>query len=236
MNSPPKYEWEKLLDIDDSDLSLTLVLHPCNSYVRETTTTTQNPVAGNLKETPVRTIPGHAGIVQVSKLRKQSDIHEGWDESVLSIRKYIRKVVDDVCEDENFKGYSSGNGSGVGGSGMLDEEEIMKLLKEEEMSNFELQVCGNVIDQDDQYIEVACALEVEAVRALDLVKVEAVGALNLVKVEATCFVGALDLVGLSLNILFSASVSGYLTSLNKTRSSSSKHLHHWILEPLLQAL
>nr|GFA65024.1 hypothetical protein [Tanacetum cinerariifolium] len=72
--------------------------------------------------------------------------------------------------------------------------------------------------------------------ALDLVKVEAVGALNLVKVEATCFVGALDLVGLSLNILFSASVSGYLTSLNKTRSSSSKHLHHWILEPLLQAL
>ncbi|GKE08428.1 hypothetical protein Tco_1411979, partial [Tanacetum coccineum] len=41
-------------------------------------------------------------------------------------------------------------------------------------------------------VETTCALEVEAVRALDLVEVKAVG--------------ALDVVGLSLNILISASL------------------------------
>ncbi|GKA42331.1 hypothetical protein Tco_0734991 [Tanacetum coccineum] len=45
-----------------------------------------------------------------------------------------------------------GNGSGVSGSGMLDEEEIIKLLKEEEMADLELQVCGNVIDRKNQYM------------------------------------------------------------------------------------
>nr|GEY34098.1 GPCR kinase [Tanacetum cinerariifolium] len=44
-----------------------------------------------------------------------------------------------------------GNGSGVGGSGMLDEEEIIKLLEEEEMAYLELQVCENVNDEEDQY-------------------------------------------------------------------------------------
>nr|GEZ57663.1 hypothetical protein [Tanacetum cinerariifolium] len=39
-----------------------------------------------------------------------------------------------------------GNGSGVCGSGMLmeKEEEIVKLIEEEEMANLELQVCWNV--------------------------------------------------------------------------------------------
>ncbi|GJY49166.1 reverse transcriptase domain-containing protein [Tanacetum coccineum] len=173
-------------------------------------------------------------------------IHEGGDESVLSTQEYIRKVVDDMSEDEDFKGGSwvsavefvnangggimngclgdienylkngkleqvvaiiksctlnalgdltvtlkdlsgstlilanvsifslkpsmhylnitmrnvvkifhkdsvPGNGSGVSGSGMSDEEEIMKLLKEEEMADLELQVCGNVIDRKNQY-------------------------------------------------------------------------------------
>ncbi|GJR38073.1 zinc finger, CCHC-type containing protein [Tanacetum coccineum] len=151
------------------------------------------------------------------------------------------------------------SGSGVGGSGMLNEEEIMKLLEEkEEMVDLELQVCGNVNAEEDQYkldeealnltleeeakaarvehewlekskVEAACVLEVEAVGALDLVEVEVVrafdlveGAMDLVKVEETYLVGTLDLVGLSLNIIISASVSGYLTSLNKTRSSSLK--------------
>nr|GEW18413.1 acyl-CoA-binding domain-containing protein 4 [Tanacetum cinerariifolium] len=41
--------------------------------------------------------------------------------------------------------------SSVGGSGMLDEEEIMKLIEEEEMAELELQVCRNVTDQEDQY-------------------------------------------------------------------------------------
>ncbi|GKF23590.1 hypothetical protein Tco_0075912, partial [Tanacetum coccineum] len=98
---------------------------------------------------------------------------------------------------------------------------------------------------EDAEVEAACALEVEAVGALELVKalkveVEAVGALDLVevevvrafdlvegamdlvKVEETYLVGTLDLVGLSLNIIISALMSGYLTSLNKTRSSSLK--------------
>ncbi|GKC13297.1 copia protein [Tanacetum coccineum] len=66
-------------------------------------------------------------------------------------------------------------------------------------------------------VEAACALEVDAMGALNLVK--AVGALDCVEVEA---VGAVDVVGLSLNILISASLSGYLTSLYKTKSSSPK--------------
>ncbi|GJX98215.1 hypothetical protein Tco_0355234 [Tanacetum coccineum] len=73
----------------------------------------------------------------------------------------------------------------------------------------------------------ALKLEVKAVGVMDLEEVEAVGALNLVEgafdlveVEANCLVGALDVVGLSLNILISASVCGYLTSLKQTTSSS----------------
>ncbi|GKE36063.1 ribonuclease H-like domain-containing protein [Tanacetum coccineum] len=47
------------------------------------------------------------------------------------------------------KDTASGSGSGVGGSGMLDEEEIIKSLEEEEMVELDLQVCGNVTDQKD---------------------------------------------------------------------------------------
>nr|GEY68975.1 hypothetical protein [Tanacetum cinerariifolium] len=74
-------------------------------------------------------------------------------------------------------------------------------------------------------------VEVEAVGALDLMKLRAVGdldlvegALDLVEMEATCLMGAQDLMDLSLNILISTSVSGYLISLNKTRSSSHSSL------------
>ncbi|GJR84369.1 GPCR kinase [Tanacetum coccineum] len=182
------------------------------------------------------------------------------------------------------------NGSGVGGSGMLmEEKDIVKLMKEEEMADLELNVCGNVIDQEDLYkfdeealnlvlkeearqaqvdqewlekcrqeeeldeeherqlwgfyetfanhiqsegggalgslgalkpsihpviaIFLPLGAEVEAACAL---KVEAVGALDLVKVEA---VGALDVVGLSLNILISASEAEY-ASLNKAKYAS----------------
>ncbi|GKB33000.1 transposase, MuDR, MULE transposase domain protein [Tanacetum coccineum] len=43
MNSPPNHEWEEGLDIDDSDLRLTPVVHPSNNphIVPEITTTTQ---------------------------------------------------------------------------------------------------------------------------------------------------------------------------------------------------
>ncbi|GJU32696.1 retrovirus-related pol polyprotein from transposon TNT 1-94 [Tanacetum coccineum] len=40
--------------------------------------------------------------MRLVKLRKQSDIHEGGDELVLSTEEYIRKVVEDVGEDEDF--------------------------------------------------------------------------------------------------------------------------------------
>ncbi|GKA12262.1 hypothetical protein Tco_0691808 [Tanacetum coccineum] len=103
MSSDPNYEWEQVLDIDDSDLPLTHVLRPCNNHVRETTTTTQNLVVDNLEEKPVRIIPDPAGIVQLAKLRKQSYIHDGGDASVLSTQEYIKKVVEDVGGDENFK-------------------------------------------------------------------------------------------------------------------------------------
>nr|GEU72166.1 hypothetical protein [Tanacetum cinerariifolium] len=42
------------------------------------------------------------------------------------------------------------NGGGVGRIGMLmEEEEIVKLVEEEEMADLKLHVCGNVIDQKD---------------------------------------------------------------------------------------
>ncbi|GJV81191.1 ribonuclease H-like domain-containing protein [Tanacetum coccineum] len=221
-------------------------------HVRETITitSTQNTdgivQVEEVEEKPVRIIPGPAGIVQLAKIRKQSDIHEGADDSVLSTQEYMKQVVEDVGEDEDFnsgpwvgateyvkanggivsgclgdiktflkngkleqvvaiikscspnalgdlkvtvkdlsgtlagsihykvineggygkgnycrkknvvkifhKDFVPGNGSGVGGSGMLmEEEEIVKLVEEEEMADLELHVCGNVIDQEDLY-------------------------------------------------------------------------------------
>ncbi|GKB02417.1 hypothetical protein Tco_0830506 [Tanacetum coccineum] len=89
MSSDPNYEWEQLFDIDDSDLLLTHVLRPCNSHV--------------LEEKPVRIIPGPAGIVQAAKLLKQRDIVLGWDRAVMSTQEYMKKVVEDVGGDEDFK-------------------------------------------------------------------------------------------------------------------------------------
>ncbi|GKC73468.1 hypothetical protein Tco_1119351 [Tanacetum coccineum] len=71
---------------------------------------------------PVRIILGHTGIVQAAKLRKQADIQEGREEFVISTKEYIREVVKDVGEDEDFKHglwvTFPRNGSGVGGSGV----------------------------------------------------------------------------------------------------------------------
>ncbi|GKB34691.1 hypothetical protein Tco_0879633, partial [Tanacetum coccineum] len=52
---------------------------------------------------PVRIIPGPAGIVQAAKLLKQRDILLGLDEAVMSTQEYMKKVVEDVGEDEDFK-------------------------------------------------------------------------------------------------------------------------------------
>nr|GEU59512.1 hypothetical protein [Tanacetum cinerariifolium] len=63
MSSYPNDQWEDLLDIDDFDLLLTPILCPCNRHVDE------------VEEKPVRIIPDPAGIVQLAKIRKQSDIY-----------------------------------------------------------------------------------------------------------------------------------------------------------------
>ncbi|GKA55418.1 hypothetical protein Tco_0754367 [Tanacetum coccineum] len=108
MSSEPNYQWKDLLDIDDSDLPLTPVLRHCNRHVRKTITitSTQNTdgivQVEEVDEKPVRIIPGPAGIVQLANIRKQSDIHEGADESVLSTQEYMKQVVEDVKEDEDF--------------------------------------------------------------------------------------------------------------------------------------
>ncbi|GJZ54082.1 ribonuclease H-like domain-containing protein [Tanacetum coccineum] len=225
MDSNPNDQWELSFDIDDSYLRLTPVLRLCSSTRLETSTTTQNPNV----EKP-----------------------DGGEECVTT-QEFIKKVVEDMGEDEDFKRgdiknfYKNGkldqvvaivksctpnvigdltvtlkdlsgaalilanvlifspkpsmhylnitmrnvvkvfrtdtvpgSGSGVGGSGMLDEEEIMKLFEveeimklfeEEEMADLELQVCGNVTDQEDQYkldekaLNLALEEETRAVRA-----------------------------------------------------------------------
>ncbi|GKB95941.1 hypothetical protein Tco_0982078 [Tanacetum coccineum] len=109
INSPPNHEWELSLDIDDSDLRLSPFLCPCNSHHNvETTTTTEtivslhNPTIDNCDENPVRTIPGPVGIFEAAKLRKIANIREGGEEFVMLTHNYIRKVVEDVGEDEDF--------------------------------------------------------------------------------------------------------------------------------------
>nr|GEU79571.1 hypothetical protein [Tanacetum cinerariifolium] len=111
----PNYQWEDLLDIDDSDLPLTPVLRPCNRHVRETITITSTQNTDGIVQVEkvekklVRIIPDPASIVQLAKIRKQSDIHEGGDDLVLSTQVYMKQVVKDVGEDEDFN-----SGSWVG--------------------------------------------------------------------------------------------------------------------------
>nr|GEX36316.1 hypothetical protein [Tanacetum cinerariifolium] len=109
MNSPPNHEWEEGLDIDDSDLLLTLVIRPINNthIVPEITTTqtlfsSQNNQVNNYVVKLIRIIPGHASIVQTAKLHKLVDRRESGEEFVMSTQEYIRKVIEDVGEDDNF--------------------------------------------------------------------------------------------------------------------------------------
>ncbi|GJS79513.1 hypothetical protein Tco_0729394 [Tanacetum coccineum] len=126
MNSPPNNEWEEGLDIDDSDLILTPVVRPTNNphIVPEITTTTQTLILAQnhqvdtyaeceqsldiddsdllLNPIPIRIILGPASIVQMAKLHKLVDTREGGEESVMSTQEYIRKVIEDVGEDDDF--------------------------------------------------------------------------------------------------------------------------------------
>nr|GEW72672.1 hypothetical protein [Tanacetum cinerariifolium] len=99
----------KGLDIDDSNLLLTPVIRPTNNthIVPKITTThtlfsSQNNQVDNCVVKPIRIIPGPVGIVQKTKLCKLVDTWEGGEESVMSTQEYIRKVIVDVCEDDDF--------------------------------------------------------------------------------------------------------------------------------------
>nr|GEX91447.1 hypothetical protein [Tanacetum cinerariifolium] len=113
--------WEFGLDIDDFDLHLTPVLRSSNSTRVEPSLLTPNPVriipglAGIVQlssitcvepspstSNPIRIIPGLAGIVQQAKLLKEIDILLGWDGAVMSTQEYMKKVVEDVGDDEDF--------------------------------------------------------------------------------------------------------------------------------------
>nr|GEY70466.1 hypothetical protein [Tanacetum cinerariifolium] len=102
------YEWlamiSKLLNspstfmrLDDFDLRLTPILHPCSSTRVETSTTTPKPI---------RIIPDPAGIVQAAKRLKQTDILLGCEGAVMSTQQYVKKVIEGVDEDEDFKSMS----------------------------------------------------------------------------------------------------------------------------------
>ncbi|GJX30263.1 hypothetical protein Tco_0238342 [Tanacetum coccineum] len=95
---------------DDSDIRLTPILCPSNNphILHETTTTTQTLVSSqnhkvdDCGEKPIRIILGPAGIVQAIKLHKIVDTREGGEEFVMSTQAYIRKVIKDVGEDDDF--------------------------------------------------------------------------------------------------------------------------------------
>ncbi|GKD96074.1 zf-CCHC domain-containing protein [Tanacetum coccineum] len=107
-------QWELSLDIEDFDLRLTPVLRPSSSTRVETSLSTQNPV---------RIIPAPAGNVQAAKLLKQRNILLGLDGAVMSTQEYMKKVVEGVGEDEDFKSrswvsatnYVNANGGTVSG-------------------------------------------------------------------------------------------------------------------------
>ncbi|GJW21021.1 hypothetical protein Tco_0031643 [Tanacetum coccineum] len=117
--------WEFGLDIDDFDLYLTPVLRSSNSTRVEPSPLTPNSVriipgpAGIVQlsssprvepspstPNPVRIVPGLAGIIQQAKLLKERDILFGWDGAVMSTQEYMKKVVEDVGDDEDFKSWS----------------------------------------------------------------------------------------------------------------------------------
>ncbi|GJV47464.1 hypothetical protein Tco_1437676 [Tanacetum coccineum] len=80
---------------------------PTHTLVPEIITTqtlfsSQNNQVDNCVVKPIRIIPGPAGIVQMAKLCKLVDTREGGEESVMSTQEYIRKVIEDVGEDDDF--------------------------------------------------------------------------------------------------------------------------------------
>ncbi|GJW90766.1 hypothetical protein Tco_0168319 [Tanacetum coccineum] len=49
-----------------------------------------------------RIIPGPAGILQKAMLRKKADVQAGGHENILTTQEYVKKVNEDVFEDDHF--------------------------------------------------------------------------------------------------------------------------------------
>ncbi|GJY28894.1 15-cis-phytoene desaturase, chloroplastic/chromoplastic [Tanacetum coccineum] len=116
-NDPCEYS----LDIDDSDLHLTLVLRSSSSAHVEPSPYTPNPVtiipgpagvfqlSNSICVEPssstlnsVRIIPGPSGLVQRAKLLKENVFILDPDGALMSTQEYMQKVVEDVSDDVDF--------------------------------------------------------------------------------------------------------------------------------------
>nr|GEV12704.1 hypothetical protein [Tanacetum cinerariifolium] len=111
--------WEYNLDIDDSDLHLTHVVHSSNSIHVNPSPYTTNPVTimpgpsgvvhvssstrvepSTLNLNPVRIIPG---LVQQARLLKEKVFILDPDGALMSTKQYMDKVVEGVGDDDDFK-------------------------------------------------------------------------------------------------------------------------------------
>lgn len=52
--------------------------------------------------TTTRIIPGPAGILQLARLSKNTDIMEGGPSSVMPTQEYVGKIMEDASEDDHF--------------------------------------------------------------------------------------------------------------------------------------
>ncbi|GKE56939.1 reverse transcriptase zinc-binding domain-containing protein [Tanacetum coccineum] len=136
MSSDPNYQWEDLLDIDDSHLPLTPVLHPCKDL--------SGTLRGSIHKKLINE-EGYGKEITVGSAIILANVFVFSPNPSMHYLHITKKNVIKVF----YKDFVPGNDSGVGGSGMLMEEEIVKLVEEEEMADLELHVCGNVIDQED---------------------------------------------------------------------------------------
>ncbi|GKF03697.1 hypothetical protein Tco_0030620 [Tanacetum coccineum] len=110
MNSPPNHKWVEGLDINGSDLLLTPFVRSTNNphIVPVITTTTQTLISAQNHQVDTYVECEQALDIDDSDLRltpvlsKLVDIQEGGEESVMSTQEYIRKVIEDVGEDDDF--------------------------------------------------------------------------------------------------------------------------------------
>nr|GEW92013.1 hypothetical protein [Tanacetum cinerariifolium] len=145
MSSDPNYQWEDLLDIDDSDLPLTPVLRPYNRHVRETITitSTQNTdgivQVEEVEEKPVKIIPGEG-----------EDFNSG---SWVGVTKYVKangRIVSGCIGDIKtfLKNRKLKQVVAIIKSCSLNALGDLKMTVKD-LS--ELHVSGNAIDQEDLY-------------------------------------------------------------------------------------